>query len=89
MFRSRRLTLPYGANELASIEVSQRRLHPAFREPGIVCDALMAGVNALRSRAERARPEVHVHDERGRRFVVADQVREQRLEDIAVEGDCI
>ena len=89
MFRSGRLTLPYGAHQLPSVEVPQRRLHAALGDPGVVGDVLVAGAHALHSLAVRAAPEVDVDDERGRRAVVANEVAEQRLEDVAVEAECL
>lgn len=67
----------------------QRRLHAALGQARLRGDGLVAGAHALRFLAERAVPEPHVHHERGRGFVVAGEVAQQRLEDVAVEADCL
>jgi hypothetical protein len=87
MLRRRGLTLPYGDYELALIEMAQCRLHTALREAGIVGNGLMAGADALLSRAIGLRPQMHVDDEGRWRLVVAGQIAEERLEDVAVEAD--
>jgi hypothetical protein len=66
--------------------MAQRGLHAALREAGVVGDGLMADADALRSLAVRQRPEMDIDDERGRRLVVADEIAEERLEDVTVEA---
>ena len=81
------LSLPNGDHELAPVEMAQRRLYAAFGKAGLIGDGLMARFYALRPVAVSFGPQMDIDDERGGRLVVADQIAEERLEDVAVEAE--
>ena len=89
MLRRGSLGLPHGTHELPPVQMPQRRLHAALRQPRVIGDGLMTHAHALRPAAVRPLPQVQIHDERRRRFVMADQIAEECLQDVMIEADCL
>ena len=76
-------------DQLAAAQMTQRDLHRAFRKAGIARDRLVARIQFARADAPCVSPQVQIHRERGDAPIMADQVGEQRVDHVSVEGDLL
>ncbi len=72
-------------NQLPAQKNSQRRLHGAFRKPGPLGNLLQAKLCAASARGICQRVQRKIHKKRGRTAVVADQIAQQHVHNIAFQ----
>ncbi len=87
MLRRVRLVPACGLDQPAAAQDAQGLLDGALGEAGVLGDLAVAQADGGRALGAGAAPEEQVHEERRGAAVVADQVAEQDIDDVAVEAE--